>query len=161
MKMFAMQKLLKFLSTTRRILVLEDNQDRIDWFENQLLKGQQTHFYRNAKEALNVVRADNQWDLIMLDHDLVKEHYKDVPDEVFDDEQRYQKWQDGHWREAKTGYNFAESLCQMPWIDSVFVIIHSMNNVGNDAMKRILPHAVQWHFAKLKQDYEQINNPGR
>jgi hypothetical protein len=153
--------LMTYLSKPRRIFILEDSQHRISWFTNHLFAGHHLCIYKDVDEAIEKVRADENWDLIMLDHDLKPEHYPESL-EVLDDDVRYQMWQDGNWRRSDTGYHFAEFLSKLGWVKSVPVIIHSMNSGGAPQMNRVLPHAKQWNYGMMHDEicatYPRMNH---
>ena len=112
-----------------KVLVVEDAQERISWFEkkfkNDLLK-----IVTTADEAIKKLRLDLDWDYIYLDHDLGG---ADLGADGFNE---------------KTGTEVAKFLSTKDFKGQI--IIHSMNYYGAQSMKSILPNAIVCPFPFLK-----------
>ena len=100
----------------KRVLIVEDDETRCDWFRSRLAACDLdvTCDVREARELL----AGNEYQLILLDHDLREEHYwSDEPD-------------DEH-----TGYGVAAWLAARPGAQpEAQIIIHSLNYAGAQRM---------------------------
>lgn len=91
-----------------KILVLEDNEERITQFKRNLA-GNLLVIVDNADEAIDLL-MHTKWDVVMLDHDLGgKEMVSSGPG---------------------TGYQVAVFLEQNPEFRPPNIIVHSMNPVG-------------------------------
>jgi len=100
-----------------RILVLEDNQDRIEWFKR---------IYRNHELYItcNLVKArelcwEYEFDVMFLDHDLGENNLAAVEQE-------------------ETGYGFVKWLTIEGIQKKAIYYIHSMNPTGANAMQNLL-----------------------
>ena len=51
-----------------RVLVLDDMQERLDWFKKQLI-GHEATLVKQASSAISLLKKE-QWDAVFLDHDL-------------------------------------------------------------------------------------------
>jgi len=103
-----------------KILILEDNEDRIKQFKIKL-KNDELSITKSTQQAIQWL-INTDFDALYLDHDL--------GDEVF------QKSEDG------TGYEVAVWLERNPDRQPKLIILHSMNWVGVNNMKKALPNAV-------------------
>lgn len=103
-----------------RILILEDDQNRIDWF-NTIFDGQEVWITKNPQEA-NKWLKEIGFDYIFLDHDLEEKHY----------------WYDSKCNKT-TGLCTAEFLEQNKEVNAkAEIIIHSMNYNGARRMQQAL-----------------------
>lgn len=99
-----------------KILILEDNPHRVEWFTNHF-KGEKLFITDNPQLAIKYLN-ENQFERIFLDHDLLPEHYyKD------------------------TSCNRTTGLCVAEYLGSdksinkdAVVIIHSRNWMGAERM---------------------------
>lgn len=108
-------------------LVLEDSIDRISEFKKRLFNFKQTY----TDSALNAIYLieNNKYDIIFLDHDLDNNAYVDLNDK-------------------NTGSEVAR------WIGNnkdninkdTYIIIHSLNTVGANYMKSIIPNSIYIPF---------------
>jgi CheY-like chemotaxis protein len=106
-----------------RILIVEDDERRCFWFENQF-GGHELDVTADVSVAVEWLRS-REYDLIFLDHDLADEHYDQ---ELADD--------------GLTGYVVAAWLAANPeYQPGVQIIIHSLNFAGSDRMRRCLLEA--------------------
>lgn len=103
-----------------KILILEDNAERIKYFTENLSKVCELEIVKTSKEAISKLK-DSFWDIAFLDHDL--------GDQVF------QK------SGEDTGYEVAEFLAANKDRMPGRVIIHSWNAEGAANMKSLLPDA--------------------
>jgi CheY-like chemotaxis protein len=103
-----------------KILIVEDSQDRIAWFETALEKHELTISLDAATGKAAV--ASTKFDVIFLDHDLGGEQMVDS-------------------RNENTGYQVAKTITTSKNSDTP-VVIHSYNPVGAANMQSVLPHAV-------------------
>ena len=106
-----------------RILVVEDDESRCAWFQERLAD--------IALDLTNNVEQAIEWltkwdyDVILLDHDLIEDHYFS---EVRDDE--------------RTGYAVAVWLATHPDRQrDAIIIVHSLNFIGADRMLETLREA--------------------
>lgn len=106
-----------------RILVVEDDERRRVWFEQQFADCE-----RDVTDQVGVAiswLAQRDYDLIFLDHDLAEEHYYEV---MADD--------------GLTGYVVAAWLADNPDRQTeAQIVIHSLNYPGSDRMLTVLQSA--------------------
>ena len=110
------------------ILLLDDNQHRIAFFQNGL-KNHRLVVCRHAKAAMKTL-SDVQFDIIFLDHDL-----DDAPNEP---------------DEENSGSEVARFIVGHE-IDCECIILHSENRRGRDSMERILGKCQTIPYSKLKK----------
>ena len=108
-----------------KILILEDSQERIDSFKENLVD-HQVIVTGSTKEAIIKLKTET-WDVLFLDHDLHGESYIDSGE--------------------NTGYEVAKFLEENKDRMPRYVIIHSLNPVGSNNMEAALPNAVKIPFA--------------
>jgi CheY-like chemotaxis protein len=131
----------------QKILILEDDEDRIRWFKRNFLQ-HDLHIFTTAPAALKAVSDDHVWDIMFLDHDLHSEHYEEAwtnpgPDYL------YVIWQAEQLAQARpTGYNFAQAIAE--WASDIPTVVHSANPRGSAWVKRALPQAELIPFFALK-----------
>lgn len=106
-----------------RILILEDNAARCAWFRRKFRQSR-CDVTCDVRQALEWLREE-EYDLILLDHDLAEEHYSS---HASDDE--------------GTGYAVASWLaghaeCQ----PGARIVVHSLNYVGAGRMVEVLEEA--------------------
>ena len=111
-----------------RVLVLEDNEDRVRKFRRELV-GNVVDFALDAEAALAFIGA-HAYDLIFLDHDLGGEEMVDSGG-------------------ANTGYRVASCLARDGKNGAARVVLHSCNPSGAGMMALALPHAVRAPFVSL------------
>ena len=92
--------------------VLDDDQERLEWFKSVL--GPETDTASSVGDAIPKLRANN-YELAFLDHDLADSVNPDA-----------------------TGYQLAEVMNRENLQISTPIIIHSMNPVGADNIRRSL-----------------------
>ncbi len=104
----------------KRVLIVEDDETRCDWFRRRLAACD-LDVTCDVGEACELL-ADNEYDLILLDHDLREEHYfSNEPDD------------------ERTGYAVAAWLAAHPDAQPVAqIVIHSLNYEGARRMLEIL-----------------------
>lgn len=110
-------KIDKKLIPNIRILVLEDDVQRIKWFKSVLI-GVVADFAVEAQEAIDLVNK-NKYDIIFLDHDLGGKQMVDV-------------------NEFNTGSTVAKVIAGKDWKDDCDVIIHTYNPDGRENMRAII-----------------------
>jgi len=103
-----------------KILFLDDMQTRHDSFSRKYV-GHNITFVKTAKDAINILKRDLNWDLICLDHDLGNRIFVNSNDE-------------------NTGYQVAKYLEDKNL--TCKIIIHSCNPIGAKNMQRCLPNAI-------------------
>ena len=103
-----------------RIFILEDNHFRINHFKRKFA-GHDLVIIEYALAAILYLGGDLNFDLISLDHDLGNKEYVNSEEE-------------------NTGYQVAKFLSQKKV--KCPIVIHSMNPVGAEAMKKCLPNAI-------------------
>jgi CheY-like chemotaxis protein len=114
----------------KRVLVLEDDLERIKQFKKRLI-GNMFQIVSDAEAAI-LALTYNKWDVLFLDHDLGGESY--VPSS-----------------NANTGYQVAKFLHDNPkYKPDEAIIIHSLNAVGAENMHNELPEAYKIPFAWTK-----------
>jgi hypothetical protein len=121
------------------IFILEDTQERIDWFKKQF----DNHYLTIAEyvnEPVCQCLKDRKFDLIFLDHDL--EDHLTRPTNV------------------KTGNTLAKYLVKNNLQSQAIFYVHSMNPIGANNIVRTLNDAgyeVQWlPYHLLRQCGEEI-----
>jgi hypothetical protein len=105
-----------------RVFVLDDTEDRLSWFRQRLPK---MRYAKTAQDALEIL-SNEPFDLVFLDHDL--------------------SWLDAGFpdRQFDNGKHVARRLAYINFQGQV--IIHSKNEQGALAMKKILPQATLERF---------------
>lgn len=108
---------------TKRVLIVEDDETRCDWFRRRL--GQhELDVTCSVEEAINRL-GEKEYDLILLDHDLLEDHYySDEPDD------------------ERTGYAVAAWLAAHPGSQPrAIIVVHSLNYAGAQRMVEALVSA--------------------
>jgi CheY-like chemotaxis protein len=110
-----------------KILVLEDNEERIKWFKRKLEPFCDLTMFSNAELAIEKIKEE-KFDVIFLDHDLGGKVYVDS-------------------NEPNTGYQVAKIIPNTINKDS-YIIIHSLNPVGIQNMMNELNgmNVIRMHF---------------
>lgn len=105
-----------------KILILEDSQARINTFKQKLnSKDYELYFFDKVEDAELALENIGGFSVAFLDHDLDGEIFVDSNKE-------------------NTGYQLAKFISDKK-IDIPSIIIHSMNVVGAQNMKNLLPKA--------------------
>lgn len=105
-----------------RILIVEDSEDRINWFRYMTI-GIITDIVKTAKEALELL-AVNEYTQIFLDHDLADKHYVAVFEGV--DLDKY---------DEETGFAVAKFLADNPdKSPDAEIVVHSLNEYASGRM---------------------------
>lgn len=109
-----------------RVFVLDDTDDRLRWFRERV---PQIREAKTAEAALEILSAE-QFDLVFLDHDL--------------------SWVDAGFpdRQHGNGKEVARYLARTNFQGRV--VIHSKNDVGVVAMKKLLPTATVARFDEFE-----------
>jgi CheY-like chemotaxis protein len=107
------------LGDNMRILVLDDDQERLKSFRSSLI-GHVVVTVSTVRDCLCQLQNEN-WDLVTLDHDLDGQVY--VPSG------------------PGTGYEVAEWLRDNPLKKPEKIILHTFNQLGAAKMMEILPEA--------------------
>jgi CheY-like chemotaxis protein len=123
---------------TERILIVEDDESRCAWFR-QKFAGREQDVTCDVRQAVEWL-AERDYGVILLDHDLMDEHYfSNEPDD------------------ERTGYAVAAWLAAHP--DSqrdALIIIHSLNYPGSQRMLDTLRDAgrdaehMPFHYLQLE-----------
>jgi CheY-like chemotaxis protein len=119
-----------------RILILEDNQERIEWFK-KVYKNHTLHIFEDIENALNCAKQV-EVDIYFLDHDL-------LPDCNFNAISL-----------GTTGYDFVKKLIENKLSKQAIFYIHSMNPSGANAMLNLLKDNnyealwIPYHLLKLE-----------
>lgn len=100
-----------------KVLILEDSHERNKTFK-RILKGHDLYFFDQVSDAVDAFNLMGPWDALFIDHDL--------------DQKIYVKSSD-----PNTGYQFAKKIADKELPD--LIIIHSMNIVGSQNIKNVLP----------------------
>lgn len=119
-----------------KILVLEDEQYRINWFKRNTI-GYNVHYSKTVKEAIDYLK-DNEYDIIYLDCDLNEDAYNNYKKGVLSDKDNGYEvclWLKDH-PESNKGAKF---------------IVHSLNDLAQPKMTAALAdrNAQQIQFYKL------------
>ena len=118
-----------------RILVLEDNLERIEFFK-RVYKNHELYITHDINEAYHIVE-NKELDIMFLDHDLDPDNFKAI-------------------KEGKTGYDFCKSLVEGKLQKHSIIYVHSMNPIGGQAMVNLLQDNgyealwVPYHLLKLE-----------
>lgn len=116
-----------------RILILEDDPLRVAWFR-QKFSDYEHDVTCDVLQAIEWLQA-NEYTLILLDHDLIDEHYY-----TYDTE------------DSRTGHAVAAWLAQNESCQrEAMIIIHSLNYIGAERMLQTLQES--------KRDAEHIPFP--
>ncbi len=104
----------------KRVLIVEDDETRCDWFRSRLAACD-LEVTCDAGKACELL-ARNEYDLILLDHDLLEDHYwSDEPDD------------------ERTGYAVARWLADNPTRQrDALIVVHSLNYAGARRMVDLL-----------------------
>lgn len=104
-------------------MILEDDPLRQLWFQEHFA-GQQFELTANVRQAINWLRERN-YSLLLLDHDLVYEHYlSSLPDD------------------ERSGFAVAAWLAAHPNCQAgARIVIHSVNYGGSERMCEVLRRA--------------------
>lgn len=106
-----------------RILILEDDPARLEWFRSMTI-GCNVDVTKDVEEAKRWF-DENEYDQIFLDHDLCDEHYA--------------VWEQGvKTYDATTGYAVAKHIAESDRSPRANIIIHSMNPTGSRRMEQAL-----------------------
>ena len=104
-----------------RILILEDSQERIDVFTDALcFDSHEIIIVETAEDAITYLEKD-EFDLLMLDHDLGGECYVDTA-------------------EKNTGSEVVRWLTNSGYRSSPVIIVHSMNEPAARSMEHALAY---------------------
>lgn len=120
-----------------RILIVEDDPVRCEWFHGRLA-GAEIDLTCDVRQAVAWL-AERDYSIILLDHDLVEEHYfSNEPDD------------------ERTGYAVAHWLAGNPDRQrEATVIVHSLNYTGAERMVETLRAAgrdaehIPFHYLQL------------
>ena len=104
----------------KRVLIVEDDETRCEWFRRRLAACD-IEVTCDAGRACELLAA-NEYELILLDHDLLEDHYfSDEPDD------------------ERTGYAVAAWLAARPGSQpGAQIVIHSLNDAGAQRMLEAL-----------------------
>jgi CheY-like chemotaxis protein len=131
-----------------KILILEDDAERINWLLAKLYP-HRVYVSRTAMEAIGVLTRET-FDVIFLDHDLSNEHYQiydacELSNEVVAHIGRF---------DHETGFAVAKYLRDNPdRSPNAQIIIHTMNSWQGDRMHKELeqrPRVVRAPFSRLR-----------
>jgi CheY-like chemotaxis protein len=117
-----------------RVFVLDDTQERLFWFRQQLAGVAQLREAKTADRALEILSTE-KFDLVFLDHDLSWEDAADVT------------------RQHGNGKEVARYLARTGFEGRI--VIHSKNEDGVSLMRKILPAATIARF----DDFEITVSP--
>ena len=112
------------------ILVVEDNEERIKWFQRRFQKHTLV-IVQTAQAAIEILANNLNWDCVFLDHDLGG---VDFSINGFNEQ---------------TGTEVAKFIRDRGFKNQV--VIHSMNIYGSESMKSILQEAIVCPFSFLDQ----------
>jgi CheY-like chemotaxis protein len=111
-----------------KILILEDNAERIRIFKKHLEHEHELYFFDQVEEAERALDEFGPFECIYLDHDL--------DGRVFVDPE-----------EPNTGYQLAKAIAERN-VDAR-IVLHTMNPFGAARMKEVLPRAHRIVFDEL------------
>lgn len=118
-----------------RILVLEDNQERIIFFK-RVYNNHELYITHNISEAQGYIH-NYEFDILFLDHDLEPDNFKAL-------------------KEGRTGYDFVKILIAEKTQRHALIYVHSCNPVGGQVMTNLLRDNgyeafwVPYHLLKLE-----------
>jgi len=122
-----------------RALVLEDDKNRVKEFKQRMLEiGCVADYVDTARAAIDLLRKKT-YDVIFLDHDLGGEVFADITD-------------------SNTGSEVARWISGNPV--GCPVVIHSLNPVGADNMKKCIEGAVHVPFVWQEDKFHATVKPG-
>jgi hypothetical protein len=101
-----------------KIFILEDAQERIKFFKDKLMK-HDLYIYEHVEEAENFIQANDDMEMLFLDHDL--EGYHHIPSEL-----------------PISGYEFVKFIVEKGLCKNATIIIHSMDVPGSANMYHLL-----------------------
>jgi CheY-like chemotaxis protein len=105
-----------------KILIVEDNDNRIKWFKQKYI-GNTVICTKDAQEGIKYLQSNDNFDLLFLDHDLADEHYANQ----------------GISNKQNSGYAVALFLEEHTENNpEMQVIIHSLNTTGSERMYQAL-----------------------
>jgi len=114
-----------------KIIILEDMPSRIQFFKSKLHK-HNVYYFDNADDVINALcLLEKEWDIVFLDHDLDGKIF--VPSSYHN-----------------TGYTVAKFISENNNITIKQIIVHSMNPLGAQNIKMILPRVEIIPFNLLK-----------
>ena len=113
-----------------KILIVEDDQQRIDWFEREF-KDADVVVVKEAEDGIREVEA-TKYDVIFLDHDLGGRAFVESHD-------------------PNTGFQVALAIVKSPNKNTP-IVIHSWNPAGAGNMQSILKHAIYAPFSTFTKD---------
>lgn len=113
---------------TKRILVLDDDESRHDWFRDEFANGHRQHVW-TAEQAIWALRDPGGWDLVSLDHDLEMSH----PAVLINGIHRPSYDLTEHAGLGVATY-IGDSVPMFPWCGRCRFVIHSWNPAGARAM---------------------------
>jgi len=120
-----------------KILVLEDNEERIAQFKKRLDRfGGYVFFCRTAKECIEILKENADLQLVLLDHDLGGEVYVDTA-------------------HKNTGSEVARWMRDNYDMENTQIIIHSLNTVGAEYMRSQIPEAHVVPFVWTKEVFDK------
>lgn len=121
----------------QKVFILEDDPDRIEWFQENLGSRFELIVYSDSISAKENFFLKAPYDLILLDHDLGGRQYV----ESFD---------------LNTGYEFSKFLVKNYPVNTM-ILIHSHNPVGADNMYELLsktfPKVQVFPFGKIATEW--------
>ena len=118
-----------------KILILEDNKERIEWFK-RIYKNHELFIFTDLVSAKNFIMFQ-EMDVLFLDHDL-------------------ENWNLEAVGAGLTGYDFCKFLIENYLCRHSMIYVHSMNPCGAAMMEKILRengYEAQWipfHLLKLE-----------
>jgi CheY-like chemotaxis protein len=113
-----------------KILILEDDDQRLIWLLSRLVS-HKVFVCKTADEAIRTLKSEN-FDIIMLDHDLCNDHYSMYFGMM--DEAEYEKYCK-EVMDKTSGMAVAKYLSQNPERSAAAqIIIHTMNTVAQKRM---------------------------
>jgi len=118
-----------------KILILEDNKERIEWFK-KIYKQHELIICEKISQAQLAV-AYGEIDIFFLDHDIASNNFEGID-------------------KCDTGYDFVKWIVSQNYQKHSLYYIHSMNPTGANAMLNLLKdngYEAQWvpyHLLKLE-----------
>lgn len=108
------------MKRTLKILILEDNPERIKKFRRMFLPADELFIHTDVESAISQLKSESDFNLLLLDHDLGGEIFVDSSLE-------------------NTGSGFCRRFCAMEnYSRNLDIIVHSMNPAGARNMVSIL-----------------------
>lgn len=116
-----------------KILVLDDDERRLELFKKNLetnIKFQETNYVKTANEAINMLKLNNDYEIVFLDHDLGGLQME--------------------WQEENCGMNVVDWIISNSYTKNCVYVIHSFN----------YPRGLEMYSRLKDAGYNVAHSPG-